>query len=93
MKEIKNLATVFSINLNTESHLADLEVEFSASDIRRLIAAACLQLPEQHKKVQADAKEFLKLTNRLFGSRPKISIMTKLHMNKNFLKEKNAYNV
>lgn len=92
-KPIKNLATVFSIDLNTEGHLADLEVEFSASDIKRLIVAACDQLP-QRKKVQADKAEFLKLTTRLLGNcPPKVSVITKLHMNKNFLKEREAYNI
>lgn len=91
-KPIKNLATVFSIDLNTEGHLADLEVEFSASDIKRLIVAACDQLP-QRKKVQADKAEFLKLTTRLLGNCPKVSVMTKVFLNKDFLKEREAYNI
>ncbi len=93
MKEIKNLGTVMSINLNTEHQMADVEVDYGAFDIKRLIEAAAPQLP-QRKKVQEDLKEFLKLTVRLFGNAPAaVSVKAKLHMNKEFLKERNAYNV
>ena len=92
MKQINNLATVLSLNTTTESHLAEIEVEFSATDIKRLIEAACEQLP-QRKKVQEDKVVLLKLTTRLFGNCQKVAVSANVHCNKEYLMERGTYKV